>query len=94
MLKGMKRFVVSVVCAQAVMLGACGGPVVDSQLEQTGTEESAILLCDGYNEYNREYYSDATYTRWVGSETCLCNGTLNRTGLRTRYYLDATYACY
>jgi hypothetical protein len=31
MLAGMKRLVVSIVCAEALLLGACGGAVPDKQ---------------------------------------------------------------
>lgn len=91
---GMKRLVVSVVCAQALVLGACGGPVTETQQEEVGTSQDAILLCDGSQEWNREYYTDSTYTTWVGSETCLCNGSLELSGTKSRYYLTAFYACY
>lgn len=95
MLAGMKRLVVSVVCAEALLLSACGGTEpVKQQTEDLGVSQGAVLLCDGTQSWNREYYSDPGYTLWAGTETCGCDGSLDLTGTKTRYVQTAFYACF
>jgi hypothetical protein len=74
-----------------LLMSACGGAMVEEQQDMLGTDPSE--LCTNC-ELNREYYSDSTYTVWVGSCTRLCDGTTTREGVTSIWYQQAIYACY
>lgn len=91
MMQATKRLMLGVVLTQIAVAVGCAD---EAAPESTDAVQSAVLLCDGSNERNREYYADENFTVWRGSETCLCNGDSSRQGVRTLFFLEANYSCF
>jgi hypothetical protein len=80
--------------AVGMMLAGCGGAPVDEAAQlDLATSEAELPDCTGQN-YETEYYSDATYTTLVGTRGCSC-GAYFRWGVTSSYPQYYDYgACY
>jgi hypothetical protein len=75
-------------CIAALLLGGCGGSVVEGVVpETTATVEQALLwACTGTDTWTRYWYSDYQRTQEKGREDCNCDGTITRYGQTGGYY--------
>lgn len=68
----MRTLQISSFIAIATLAAAASGP--------------ALALPSHWREY--EYYSDASYTEWVGSWGQTCAGTVYKEGVKTPYFIQ------
>ena len=77
-----------------LLLVGCGGPeMVEEPQAQLDSREDALPYC-GNQTYLIDYYSDATYTKLVGSMSCSCYETAWISGRRTSFAVtDYIFTC-
>ncbi|WP_342375259.1 hypothetical protein NVS55_28690 [Myxococcus stipitatus] len=86
------RFIGGALLAAGLMFTGCGGAPTDDVAEQDmASREDAERNC-GEQSYELEYYSDATYTKLVGTRGCDC-GIWARWGVTSAYMLSYSYTC-
>ncbi|WP_371745538.1 hypothetical protein [Myxococcus sp. CA033] len=70
----------------ALLTMGCGGmePALEEEQASLDAREDALPFC-GNQSYWIDYYSDATYTKWVGYISCECYQTAWLSGRRTSF---------
>ncbi|MFY0566654.1 hypothetical protein ACN28E_22835 [Archangium lansingense] len=88
-----RKLIGSGLLAVGLMLAGCGGSVLDeTQVADLSVREDELPDCSG-QDYEYEYYSDATKTTLVGTRGCSC-GVWVRWGTITSYYNYSSGGCF
>ncbi|NTX08253.1 MULTISPECIES: hypothetical protein [Myxococcus] len=86
------RFVSGALLAVGLMLAGCGGAAVeDTEAQDLTSREDAVPNCNGI-AYDREYYSDASYSTLVGTRSCDCSN-YGQWGRVTAFVITYNYTC-
>ncbi|MFP2928114.1 hypothetical protein ACLESO_23520 [Pyxidicoccus sp. 3LG] len=80
----MQRFIGSALLAVGLVASGCGGVEAEAEPSHLSTQEEE-LIPPCRSSYVIDYYSDATYTTWVGYESCDCGTFPYRLGQKTAF---------
>lgn len=88
------KAIIGGVLTAGLLFAGCGGPGLEAE-ESSNLEsrEDPLPYC-GNQSYWIDYYSDATYTTWVGYRSCECYETGRVSGRTTQYAVtDFMFTC-